>query len=101
MTEHRTRHRVTAGPVINGPALMAARRKAGYNRARAAAALGVSESAVARYEQGKIDPSAAALLMMAFLYRTSVERLCRPRAEVLAEAAATIAAATAAELVTA
>jgi transcriptional regulator with XRE-family HTH domain len=99
MTAYRTRHRVTAGPVVNGPALMAARRKAGYNRAGVAEKLGVSESAVARYEQGRIDPSAAVLLLMAFYYRTTVEKLCRPRAEVLAEAAAHTAALAAEALV--
>lgn len=97
MTSYRTRHRVTNGPVTDGRKIMTARRAAGFNRATAAARLGVSESAVNRYEQGRTDPSAAVLLMMAWLYRTTVEKLCRPRAEVLAEAAATIAADAAAE----
>jgi DNA-binding XRE family transcriptional regulator len=84
------RHRTIAGPIVDGRRIMAARRRAGISRRGAAEQLGVSESAVNRYEQGRTDPSAGILVMMAWMYHTTVEKLCRPRAEVLAERAAAI-----------
>jgi transcriptional regulator with XRE-family HTH domain len=72
--------------------MMAARRAAGIRRLHAAQALGVTESAINGYEQGRTDPSASVLVMMAWLYKTRVEKLCRPRDQVLAEAAEVLAA---------
>jgi DNA-binding XRE family transcriptional regulator len=79
-----TRTRFTP-PVVDGAAIMAARRKAGIGRDRAAEQLGVSRSAVNAYEQGRSDPSARVLVMMAWMYRVKIEKLLRPRADIEAE----------------
>lgn len=79
-----TRTRITP-PVVDGRAIMAARRKAKTSRPAAAAHLGVSVSAVNAYEQGRSDPSARVLVMMAWLYRVPIKQLLRPRADIEAE----------------
>jgi transcriptional regulator with XRE-family HTH domain len=91
-----TRTRKTQ-PVIDGARMMAARRAAGISRDSAAAYLGVSRSAVNGYEQGRADPSARVLVMMAWLYKVKIESLIRDRVEItaeFAEAQAAIAAST-------
>lgn len=65
--------------------MMTARRKAKVSRRDAAEKLGVSESAINAYEQGRSDPSARVLVMMAWLYRVRIERLVRPREAIQAE----------------
>ncbi len=79
-----TRARKTQ-PVVDGARMMAARRARNISRRDAAEHLGVSESAVNSYEQGRSDPSARVLVMMSWLYRVKIERLLRSRADVEAE----------------
>ncbi|MCL2732312.1 MAG: helix-turn-helix transcriptional regulator [Actinomycetia bacterium] len=72
-------------PAVDRWKMQDARRRAGYSRPGAAEALGITVSSVNAYEQGRTDPSLRIILQMAWLYRTSVEKLCRSRAEITAE----------------
>lgn len=51
------------------------RRMAGLSQAEAAAQIGVNQSAISQWENGKTEPRASLLPRIAEVYKTSVDKL--------------------------